>query len=99
MFGRMARIPVDINSSPNYDAVEKLQEFLQADQPSFSAEAAKWQKDADIIKENIKTAQAKQKRNYDQKHNVAECFGMGSAVLLKDFNRKKHKGGKLDFRW
>ena len=54
MFGRMACIPVDINSSPNYDAVEKLQEFLQADQPSFSAEAAKWQKDADIIKENIK---------------------------------------------
>ena len=25
MFGRMAHIPVDINSSPNYDAAEKLQ--------------------------------------------------------------------------
>ena len=30
---------------------------------------------------------------------MAECFGVGSAVLLKDFNRKKRKGGKLDFRW
>ena len=97
MFGRMARIPVDINSSPNYDAAEKLQEFLQADQPSFSTETAKWQKDADIIKMNIKTAQAKQKRNYDKKHNVAECFGQGSTVLMKDFNRKKRKGGKLNF--
>ena len=99
MFGRMARIPVDINSAPNYDPAKKLQEFYQADQPSFSSEAAKWQKDADIIKKNILTAQAKQKRNYDQKHNVAECFGVGSTVLLKDFNRKKRKGGKLDFRW
>ena len=52
-----------------------------------------------ILSKNIQTAQAKQKRNYDQKHNVAECFGVGSTVLLKDFNRKKHKGGKLDFRW
>lgn len=99
MFGRMARIPVDINSCSNYDAAEKLQEFHQADQPSFSSETAKWQEDADIIKKNIKTAQAKQKRNYDQKHNVTECFGVGSNVLLKDFNRKKRKGGKLDFRW
>ena len=98
MFGRMARIPIDINSCPNYDAAEKLQEFHQADQPSFSTETAKRQEDAEIIK-NIKTAQAKQKRNYDQKHNVAECFGVGSTVLLKDFNRKKRKGGKLDFRW
>ena len=99
MFGRMARIPVDINSSSNYDAAEKLQEFHQADQPSFSNEIAKWLKDADIIKKNIKTAQAKQKRYYDLKHNVAECFGVGSNVLLKDFNRKKCKEGKLDFRW
>ena len=30
---------------------------------------------------------------------MAECFGVGSTVLLKDFNRKKHKEGKLDFRW
>ena len=99
MLGRMPRIPVDINSAPNYDPAKKLQEFYQADQPSFSSEAAKWQKDTDIIKKNILTAQAKQKRNYDQKHNVAECFGVGSTVLLKDFNRKKRKGGKLDFRW
>ena len=54
MFGRMARIPVDINSSPNYDAAEKLQEFHQADQPSFTTETGKWQKDADIIKKTYK---------------------------------------------
>ena len=96
MFGRMACIPVDINSSSNYDAAEKLQEFHKADQLSFSNETAKWQKDADIIKKEHKTAQAKQKRNYDQKHNVAECFGVRSNVLLKDSNRKKREGGKLD---
>ena len=50
-----------------------------------------------FFKKNIQTAQAKQKINYDQKHNVAECFGVGSTALLKDFNRKKRKGGKLDF--
>ena len=99
MFGRMARIPIDINSSPDYDAAEKLQEFKQADQPSVSTETAKRQEDAETIKKNITIAQAKQKRNYDQKHNVAECFGVGSTVLLKDFSRKKRKGGKLDFRW
>ena len=51
------------------------------------------------LSKKTKTAQAKQKRNYDQKHNVAEYFGVGSAVLLKDFNRKKCKGGKLDYCW
>ena len=99
MFDQMACIPVDINSLPNYDAAEKLQEFYQADQPSFSTEIDKWQKDAEIIKKNIQTAQAKQKRNYDQKHNVAEYFRVRSTALLKDFNRKKCKGGKLDFQW
>ena len=50
IFSQMAHIPIDIYSSPNYDAAKNLQEFHQADQPSFSTETGKWQKDVGIIK-------------------------------------------------
>ena len=47
----------------------------------------------------IRNAQKKQKFYYDHKHCKPGCFDIGSKVLLKDFSRKKRKGGKLDSRW
>ena len=36
------------------------------------------------------------KTYYDQKFGAASCFGVGSDIFMKDFTRKKRKGGKLD---
>lgn len=52
-----------------------------------------------LIKENNQKAQAKQKEYYDLKHSAASCFKVGSLVFKKDFQQKKRKGGKLDYRW
>jgi hypothetical protein len=46
---------------------------------------------------NTVAAPEKQKRMYDHKHSTnSEVYSVGSAVLKKDFTRKKRKGGKLD---
>lgn len=50
-------------------------------------------------KKNIFKAQEKQKDYYDQKRANPQLFCPGQLVLLKDFRRKKRKGGKLDTRY
>ena len=99
MFGRMARLPVDFNAASHYDPDRKLEEYSAADQLDELECQAKRQKLDEVVKENIGNAQAKQKLYYDQKHGAASCFGVGSVVLLKDFTRKRRRGGKFDYRW
>ena len=52
-----------------------------------------------MVKDNIKAAQEKQKRDYDKKHAKPSLFQVSALVLAKDHTRKKRKGGKLDTRW
>ena len=99
MFGRMARLPIDVNVSNNYDADMKLQEFMHAETKDSFEQVAKRQKIEVEIKANIKQAQKKKKKYYDLKHGAVTCFNVGSVVLKKDFTRRKRKGGKMDYRW
>ena len=48
---------------------------------------------------NIKVAQNKYKKQYDNKHAKASDFCIGQLVLKKDFTPKKTKEGKLCFRY
>ena len=48
---------------------------------------------------NILQAQKKQKEHYDKKHANPLSYSISTKVLLKDFKRKKTKGGKLLIRW
>ena len=50
-------------------------------------------------KENILIAQQKQKERYDRKHCVGGAYKLGAKVLLRDFTRRKRKGGKMDLKW
>ena len=99
MFGRLAKLPVDFNTSKNYDADEKLSNYLSSGNPSEFERVAKRQRTETKIKANIKKAQEKQKKYYDKKHCSTTHFTIGDTVLKKDFRRKKRKGGKLDYRW
>ena len=76
--------PINFNTSSNFDADAKLQEFMDAETDNS---IAKHQKTAEV-KANIEQAQ---KEHYDLKHGTAACFNIGSVVLKKDFTRKKHK--------
>ena len=97
MFGRVARLPVDFNVATFYDADVKVKIFQDAQEQDSFEHGTKHQRIAEVIKENIKQAQQKQKEHYDLKHGA--CFNIGSLVLKKDFTRKKCKGGKLDYCW
>ena len=99
MFGRRARLPVDINTEANYDPVQKLREFASQDEPNEKQNDAKRRKMEELVKANIEAAQAKQKKYYDDKFGASSCFSVGSTVLKKEFTRKKRRGGKLDYRW
>ncbi len=99
MFGRTARLPVDINMEGEYSPEDKLRKFLDCEQDNIEKNMEIRTAMEDSVKENIRKAQVKQKKTYDQKHGAINCFTVDSAVLKKDFTRKKRRGGKLDYRW
>ena len=88
MFGRVARLPIDVNTETS-DLEGRVEEFEQCCDPSDEERECERRDMNDIIKANIAKAQKKQKEYYDKK----QCW------LKKDFTRKKRKGGKLDYRW
>ncbi len=49
-------------------------------------------------KENIKKAQAKQKKRYDTKHKKP-VFNVGDKVWRYNSRKQTRQGGKLEFNW
>lgn len=97
MFGRKAYLPVEVNvekASPE----ELLVKWQQSDSAVVDT-TARCQQVVEHAKRNIKKAQEKQKHYYDLKHAKPCIYDVGAKVLLKDFTRKKRKGGKLDKKW
>ena len=97
MFGRQAVLPIDIRS----DAVEAVDDvFTAVDEEMFQKMVEAKEATLEKAKTNIVAAQEKQKQTYDHKHcTSSEVYLVDSAVLKKDFTRKKRKGGKLDSNW
>ena len=59
MFGRIARLPVDINAASHYDPDEKLEEFFVSDNPDEEERLAKRRATEVLVKTNIEVAQKK----------------------------------------
>ena len=49
--------------------------------------------------ENIQSAQNKQQRDYNRRHQVPNTIKVGQKVLLKNQKREDRKGGKFSFKW
>ena len=97
MFGRRAVLPIDVRSAA-IEAVDNV--FTAVDEEMVKKMAEAQKTTLETAKMNIVTAQDKQKQTYDRKHCTSfEIYSVGSAVLKKDFTRKKRKGGKLDSTW
>ena len=98
MFGRKPLLPIDIDMEKK-DAEVFLVDCTKAgDYPIDDAREAH-EKVLEKAKENITKAQKKQKFHYDKRHFKPGCYSVGAKMLVKDFNRKKRKGGKLDYKW
>ena len=97
MFGRKARLPIDIDTGGITEPSEKLKEFIQRQIPVEDDIQKARTNIEEVVKLNIERAQQKQKECYDKKHNaLGPHFDVGCLVLKKDFTKKKRKEGKLD---
>ena len=98
MFGRKPLLPIDIDMEKK-DAEVLLVDCTKAgDYPIDEAREAH-EKVLEKAKENITKVQKKQKFHYDKRHFKPGCYSVGAKMLVKDFNHKKRKGGKLDYKW
>ena len=95
MFGRQALLPVEIQYPKEEDIVQHLDHNDEVIEQHFIHQT----KVAQIVKENILTAQKHQKQVYDRKHHNPATFKVGALVLRKDMKRKKRAGGKMDYKW
>ena len=98
MFNHTATLPIDINmekKSPSELAVLPL----QFDEVTHQQQQQKRNDLLAAAKKNIILAQKKQKKYYDVKRANPHLFAVGKHVLVKDFRRKKRKGGKLGMRY
>ena len=92
LFGQKATLPIDINIERKCTK-ELIDDVDLADVNKSNEEITRLLQKA---KANIRNAQRKQKEYYDKKRANLLCFRAGALILVKDFTRKKHKGGKLD---
>ena len=95
MFGRRATLPTDINIQKQ--STKELIDDVDSDDVNKLTEKRK--NLLQIAKANILNAQKKQKDYYDRKRANPLYYKSGALVLVKDFTRKKRKGGKLDPKW
>ena len=98
MFGRRAVLPIDIDICQD-SGVKALSNELQYVEDS---QEKVLKSNIAILEEatlNVLQAQQKQKEHYDKKLANPHSYSIGTKVLLKDFKRKKTKGGKLLIRW
>ena len=88
MFGCQAILPVQFASSKKEDAIanttgKENKDRIIDDYLSYQS------KMAERVKENVRVAQARQKKAYDNKHHNPETFKVGALVLRKDMKIKK----------
>ena len=99
MFSRQATLPIDIELGI-VEPEDKLDVYAQMEQPDMTELQKKRTELLECAKQNILSAQEKQKTAYERKHSkLREKFQVGQMVLKKDFTRKKRIGGKLDLRF
>ena len=98
MFGRRATLPIDVELERqcSEDLCKTYWELEEHPYPAVFSEHARILEEA---KGNIIAAQLRQKEAYDKKHCKPGQFQCNQLALLRNFSRKKVKGGKLTERF
>lgn len=92
MYGRKARIVPNSGKKPTLESCKFADSVLTniADQRKEINEC---------VKNNIETAQERQKKNYDRRHQSHSSYPVGSSVLMKNTSKIRRFGCKLAPRW
>lgn len=91
MYGWEARLPIDLtraqceNEDDDLDLETKVHRMLELQKQLH-----------DKARSNIEKAQARQKQQYDAKHNTNTSLKVGDKVLVQSMKNESRKGGKLE---
>ena len=90
MYGREARLPIDVtrvqeSHDDDLDLEAKVQRMLELQKKIHDKAYA-----------NIEKAQARQKLQYESKHNTSTKIAVGEKVLVQAMKNVGRKGGKLE---
>ena len=98
MFGRRATLPIDVDLE-RQSSEDLCNTYWQLEDPPYPPAFTEHAHILEEAKGNIIAAQFKQKEAYDKKHCKPGQFQCDQLVLLRNFSRKKVKGGKLTERF
>ena len=104
MYNRHPILPIDIKYDLIDNNADKEPESNPYDITTFQAvpESATLIREATNEKasQNIKKAQAKHQKDYDNRHStVSTTLPIGFKVLLQNQRRQDRKGGKFSYKW
>ena len=101
MFARSPILPIDISMDKFSveEVVDKWQDAGEMSPSKAQERIIQHHKLVEVANTKISEAKEKQKFYYDSKHSSPTAYDIGTKVLLKDFMRRKRKGGKLDPKW
>ena len=104
MYNRHPILPIDINYDLIDNNADKEPDSNPYDITTFQAvlESAALIREATNEKasQNIKKAQAKHQKDYNNRHStISTSLSIGSKVLLQNPRRQDRKGGKFSYKW
>lgn len=96
MYGREARLPIDITLQASSESQEEQEVDLETKVERMLEMQKKLHENALA---NIQRAQANQKQQYDAKHNTCTKLKVGDMVLVECKKNNGRKGGKLEINF
>ena len=104
MYNRHPILPIDIKYDLIDNNADKEPESNPYDITTFQAvlESAALIREATNgkVSQNIKKAQAKHQKDYNNRHStISTTLPIGSKVLLQNQRRQDRKGGKFSYKW
>ncbi len=98
MYGRKARLPIDLKTSTD-SAIDPMHPQDDVSPAILRTLIEIHDKLRSTVSSNIHSAQEHQKRCFDRRHNSKNCVTAGSTVYVKNHRRIHRMGSKMEPRW
>ena len=99
VFYQEPRLPVDVDHTEDREPLQEETSPVTHDDDTYQRFAKTMldikQSMEELGSENIKKAQARQKKNFDKRHLI-RSYSVGTSILLKNLTRQARQGGKMD---